>query len=83
MCKLCAYATAPLYLLSYIRNLHPYNASRDTGLNFTKVRVHKAAQTIAECLKEKYSLLDTQTQRIPRPLPTDPPLLDLKLHRGY
>ena len=83
VCKPCAHAVAPLHLVNHIRSLHAHEACRDAGLDFAKFRVHKAAKTIAECLKEKYSLLDPRTQAIPRPLPTDPPLPDLKLYRGY
>ncbi|KAH5618970.1 hypothetical protein HBI23_245980 [Parastagonospora nodorum] len=83
VCKPCAYAVAPLHLVSHIRSLHAHEACRDVGLDFAKFRVQKAAKIIADCLKEKYSLLDPRTYVISRPLPTDPPLPDLKLYRGY
>ncbi|PVH90072.1 hypothetical protein DM02DRAFT_678816 [Periconia macrospinosa] len=83
VCKPCACAIAPPHLVSHIRNQHGHEACRDAGLEFAKFRVHKAATVIAECLKERYNMLDPRTQSIPRPLPTDPPLPDLKLSRGY
>jgi hypothetical protein len=61
ICKPCACAIGPLHLVSYIKNLHAHEACRDAGLDFAKFRVHKAAQTIAKCLQERYDLLDQTT----------------------
>jgi hypothetical protein len=61
MCKPCAYAITPLHLISYIRNLHAYKVYCNAGLNFTKFCVYKVANIIAECLKERYSLLNLLT----------------------
>jgi hypothetical protein len=81
--ELCAYAVAPLHLVSYIRSLHAHKAYHNAGLDFTKFRVYKAAKIIADCLKEKYSLLNPRAYVILQLLPTDPPLPDLKLYRSY
>jgi hypothetical protein len=83
VCKPCACAIARPYLSSHTRNLHAHEPCRDAGLEFAKFPINKAASIVAECLKERHSRFDPRTQRIPRPLPTDPPLPDLKLYRGY
>jgi hypothetical protein len=61
MYKPYAYAIAPLYLISYIKNLYAYKVYYNAGLNFAKFYVYKAANIIAECLKERYSLLNLLT----------------------
>jgi hypothetical protein len=83
VCKLCACAIARPHLSNHIKNLHAQEACRDAGLDSAKFRVNQAANTVTEFLKKRYSLLDPRTQRISGPLPTDPPLPDLKLYRSY
>jgi hypothetical protein len=83
VCKLYACAITCPHLSNHIKNLHAHEACRDAGLNFAKFRVNQAANTVAEFLKERYSLLNPRTQRISQPLPTDPPLPDLKLYHSY
>jgi hypothetical protein len=38
---------------------------------------------LAALLQEKYSLLDPRHAQIPTPLPTEPPVPELKLYRGF
>lgn len=48
-------------IVSHIRNLHAHEACRDAGLDFAKFGVFKAANVIAKCLKERYSLLESHS----------------------
>lgn len=83
VCKSCACAVAPLHLASHIKKEHAREATRDAGLDFAKSRASRPAITLAKHLQGKYDILDPRTHEIPRPSPTDPPLPELKLFRGY
>jgi hypothetical protein len=80
-CKPCGYAVAPSCLASHIRTKHPDDACRDAGLAYARPK--KPAARLAMRLQAEYDILDPTMCSISVPSPTEPPLPDLKLHRGY
>ncbi|KAK7177913.1 hypothetical protein PSPO01_16037 [Paraphaeosphaeria sporulosa] len=83
VCKPCACAVPPLHLASHIKKQHAREACRDAGLDFSVSRSQRPATALARRLEEKYDILNPRTCKIPLPSPTEPPLPDLKLYRGY
>ncbi|PSN58805.1 hypothetical protein BS50DRAFT_509763, partial [Corynespora cassiicola Philippines] len=83
ICRSCAYAVPPSYLVSHITKRHGHDACRAAGLDPVHTRPRKSATKLAQRLKARYNILDPTAVTIPTPAPTDPPLPDLELYRGY
>ncbi|KAH7399701.1 hypothetical protein BKA66DRAFT_383213, partial [Pyrenochaeta sp. MPI-SDFR-AT-0127] len=82
VCKPCAHAVAPKHLANHIKNKHPFEASRDAGLDPAHNRPGRPALMLARRLQARHNLLDPAVSKILVPAPTEPPLSDLKLYRG-
>jgi len=83
ICKPCGFAVAPSHLGSHIAKRHGNDACRASGLDPTYHKPGKPAAKLAAVLQEQYDLLDPRHAQIPIPPPTEPPLPELKLYRGY
>jgi hypothetical protein len=85
ICKPCGFAVPPSHLRSYIVTRHSNDACRAAGLDPAYSKPGKPATTLADLLQEqeKHNLLDPRHVKIPIPSPTEPPLPELKLYRGY
>jgi hypothetical protein len=84
ICKPCRSAIPPSSLQSHIKSRHNDIACYVTGLDFNVYRKRtKPAEMLVALLQEKYSLLDPRHAQIPTPLPTEPPVPELKLYRGF
>jgi hypothetical protein len=84
ICKPCKSAVPLSSLQSHVKSRHNGIACYVTGLNpnaYTKRT--KPAEILAALLQEKYSLLDPRHAQIQTPLPTEPPVPELKLYRGF
>ncbi|PVH91080.1 hypothetical protein DM02DRAFT_372878 [Periconia macrospinosa] len=78
ICKPCGFAVAPSHLSEHIAKRHGNDACRAAGLDPTHRKPRKLASTLAAALQERYAILNPRHTRIPVPLPTDPPLPELK-----
>lgn len=83
ICKPCGFAVAPQHLTAHIKNKHAEISGYDSGFEFAVSRTKIPAVAISEALSAKYDLIDPNTQHIPRPLPSEPPIKHLKLIPGY
>lgn len=83
ICKPCRSAIPPSSLQGHIKSRHNDIACYVTDLepNVYQKRT-KPAEMLTALLQEKYSLLDPRLAQIPAPLPTEPPVPELRLHRG-
>jgi hypothetical protein len=79
-CKPYGHAIAPSCSASHIRTKHPDDACRDADLAYARPR--KPAARHAMRLRAEYDILDPTMCSTSVPPPTEPPLPDLKLHRG-
>ncbi|KAF2741810.1 hypothetical protein M011DRAFT_491054 [Sporormia fimetaria CBS 119925] len=83
ICKPCGYAIPPTNLSGHIRVRHPDDA-RHAATNFSpSSRPQDAANLLANYLCEQHPLLNPATSKIPVPAATNPPIPELRLHRGY
>jgi hypothetical protein len=83
LCKPCGYGVPPSALNTHIILYH-LNDARNAATNpQAPSQSPKPAELLANYLRERYHLLDPATTKIPTPPATDPPIPELKLHRGY
>jgi hypothetical protein len=84
ICKPYRSAIPPSSLQSHIKSRHSDIACYITGLDpnvYTKRT--KPAEILAALLQEKYNLLDPRHAQTLTPLPTEPPIPELQLYRGF
>jgi hypothetical protein len=87
ICKSCSYAVPPTSLSTHIA-VHHIDDARHAATNLTtssqpSSRSTKPAKLLANYLLERYQLLDPATSTVPTPPATDPPIPELRVHRGY
>jgi hypothetical protein len=83
LCKPCGYAVPPAALATHISVHHLHDACNAATSSLASSRLKKPAKLLANYLRERYQLLNPATAKIPTPPSTDPPILELRLYRGY
>jgi hypothetical protein len=83
ICKPCGYAIPPTTLSTHIKVHHLHDARYAATDFFAAPQSKSPANLLANYLREQYQLLEPATAKIPTPPATDPPIPELRLHRGY
>jgi hypothetical protein len=83
ICKPCGYAVPPTTFSTHIKVHHLHDARHAATNLFDAPQSRNPATLLANYLCERYQLLDPATAKVPTPPLTNPPIPELKLHRGY